>query len=127
MRGESGLYAEFIFLPELAGGEGVIFFKELGKIIGVRDAAMLGNGLDLQGAALQKMPGGLHALLKYPLGHGLARFLVEKSGKIAGGNILLPGQGMQAQIPGKIDADIGDGFCTTEEYWPVAWVRTRRQ
>ena len=55
-----------------------MLFEELGEVLHVQNAAVLGDGLDLQGGAVQQLGGQAHPLLVDMVGEGLPGFPVEK-------------------------------------------------
>ena len=80
------------------GGLAVFLFKELGKILYVKDAAMKGNGLNLQTGASQKIGGIFHPSLAHISRKRFARFLAKDGGKIAVGNFKSLSQSAKGKV-----------------------------
>ena len=61
-----------------------MFFEELGKVIGVTDAAVLGNGLYLKLGGAKKLSCRIHASGGYVIGNGFAGFFMKERAEITG-------------------------------------------
>ena len=64
-------------LPELGWGKAVKALEELGEIIGIGNAAELGDILDLQPGGFQQLQGIFHPHFIDLIDEGMARFLMK--------------------------------------------------
>ena len=69
--------------PVLLRGDAQLSFKGFGKIVNVKNSAMLSNGLYLKFCCCQKAHCKFYSFLVDIFGKSLAGFLAEKRGKIA--------------------------------------------
>ena len=100
----------FDFLPVFRRCLAGIFLENLGKVIHIRKAGMLGYGLNLQHGGIEKLHGMVHTFLIHVIGESLPGLLLEECRKIGWANILHGSQGVQTQIGRQVKIDIGDGF-----------------
>ena len=79
--------------PVLPGRHSSDAFKNLGKVVHIPNAAVLGNCLDSQAGSLQQMPGMADTAVGNIICEGLLGFFFEDSGKVTVTDIQSPGEG----------------------------------
>ena len=77
----------FAGLPVFLGSLTRVLFEDLGKIMHIHNAAVLGNGLDLQPGVSQKMLCVVDPTAVDKVCDGLSRFLFEQRRQIAAADI----------------------------------------
>ena len=99
------MVADNLQMLAVGGGVAVDLWRDPGgalehadEVVQVGDAALLGDGLDRKAGVQQKVLGVGDPLLVHIVRQGHPRLLPEEGREVAGGDVQLAGQRLQAQV-----------------------------